>query len=245
MITNSTSWSHRSTLNERPAPIGWFEPSFPGQPCDPPLSRSAFASRVASIPFPSNLSRHPAPRLLPLPPIPTKLPDLLRFPPKFYSKYPKLSRLSSLPNSCSFVQFVSHSPSPPDPTSTTKQRETTGGIRSPQSPRKTPSSSALSTKILLAKKPNSYASTSPPSVPTPLSPPRAVHPGLRNFERAYQPAVNAWAKYNNIGRKPILAGIGRKHRAGAFESERWHLYRGEAPSYCGADERCARFRRRS
>lgn len=28
--------------------------------------------------------------------------------------------------------------------------------------------------------------------------------GLRNFEQAYKPAVNAWAKYDNEGESPIL-----------------------------------------
>ncbi|WP_395794012.1 zeta toxin family protein [Aquimonas sp.] len=28
--------------------------------------------------------------------------------------------------------------------------------------------------------------------------------GLRNFEAAYKPAVNAWAKYDNEGRSPVL-----------------------------------------
>ena len=28
--------------------------------------------------------------------------------------------------------------------------------------------------------------------------------GLRNFENAYKPAVDAWAKYDNVGESPIL-----------------------------------------
>lgn len=28
--------------------------------------------------------------------------------------------------------------------------------------------------------------------------------GLRNFEQAYQPAVDAWAKYDNVGESPVL-----------------------------------------
>ncbi len=28
--------------------------------------------------------------------------------------------------------------------------------------------------------------------------------GLRNFEEAYRPAVDAWAKYNNMGESPVL-----------------------------------------
>ncbi len=28
--------------------------------------------------------------------------------------------------------------------------------------------------------------------------------GLRNFEQAYKPAVDAWAKYDNVGESPIL-----------------------------------------
>lgn len=28
--------------------------------------------------------------------------------------------------------------------------------------------------------------------------------GLRNFEQAYNPAVDAWAKYDNVGERPVL-----------------------------------------
>lgn len=28
--------------------------------------------------------------------------------------------------------------------------------------------------------------------------------GLRNFDQAYKPAVNAWAKYDNFGEEPVL-----------------------------------------
>jgi predicted ABC-type ATPase len=28
--------------------------------------------------------------------------------------------------------------------------------------------------------------------------------GLRNFEEAYKPAVDAWAKYDNVGESPVL-----------------------------------------
>lgn len=32
--------------------------------------------------------------------------------------------------------------------------------------------------------------------------------GLRNFEAAYKPAVNAWAAYDNEGRSPVLLDWG-------------------------------------
>ena len=28
--------------------------------------------------------------------------------------------------------------------------------------------------------------------------------GLRNFDTVYKPAVDAWAKYNNVGESPVL-----------------------------------------
>ena len=34
--------------------------------------------------------------------------------------------------------------------------------------------------------------------------------GLRNFENAYKPAVDAWAKYDNVGESPILLEWGEK-----------------------------------
>ena len=34
--------------------------------------------------------------------------------------------------------------------------------------------------------------------------------GLRNFERTYKPVVDAWAKYDNVGERPLLFEWGEK-----------------------------------
>lgn len=33
---------------------------------------------------------------------------------------------------------------------------------------------------------------------------RRLVAGLRNFDAAYKPVVDAWAKYNNVGESPVL-----------------------------------------
>jgi predicted ABC-type ATPase len=36
--------------------------------------------------------------------------------------------------------------------------------------------------------------------------------GLHNFEQAYKPVVNDWAKYDSVGEKPILLEWGENVR---------------------------------